>query len=84
MNWFSALVVFFIAWWMVFLASLPIGVRGQFEDGEVEDGTEPGAPSDPMLLKKAIWATTGAVVVTIIAFIIAASGIIQRPDVPWA
>ncbi len=84
MTWFSGTVTFVIAWWMVFLAVLPIGVRSQLEEGEMEEGTEPGAPVHHMLPKKALWATIGAVVITVIAFLIGISGIIQPPDVPWA
>jgi predicted secreted protein len=84
MTWFSATVIFIISWWMVFLAALPIGVRGQHEDGVPEDGTEPGAPVHHMLPKKAFWATIGAVVVTFIAFLIGLSGLIRYPEVPWA
>lgn len=84
MSWFSALVVFFISWWMVFLGSLSIGVKGQFENNDTVEGTEPGAPVDHMLPKKALWATIGAAIVTIIAFIIVMSGIIKPPEPPWA
>ena len=64
----GALVVFVITWWLSFFCVLPIGVQGQFEDdGEVIEGTEEGAPKEPMLKKKVIWATGGAVVLTIIA-----------------
>lgn len=59
-------VIFIISWWLSFFAVLPIGVRGQFEDGDVVEGTEEGAPAEPMLRKKAIWATIGAVVLTAI------------------
>ena len=57
-------VVFVITWWLSFFAVLPIGVRGQFEEGDVKDGTEEAAPVNPMLKKKAIWASLGAVVLT--------------------
>lgn len=64
----GAIVVFVITWWLSFFCVLPIGVQGQFEDGgEVIEGTEEGAPKEPMLKKKAIWATIGAVVLTLIA-----------------
>ena len=64
----GAIVVFVISWWLSFFCVLPIGVQGQFEDdGEVIEGTEEGAPKEPMLKKKAIWATIGAVVLTAIA-----------------
>ncbi|MEL6473154.1 MAG: DUF1467 family protein [Pseudomonadota bacterium] len=68
MGIFELLVVFVIAWWIVFLAVLPIGVRGQFEDGAVVPGSESGAPSEPMVRKKAIWATAGAAILTAVCF----------------
>ncbi|MDF1681540.1 DUF1467 family protein [Ponticaulis sp.] len=83
MGIFSGSVVFLISWWMVFLAVLPIGVRGQHEDYVPDDGTEPGAPQAANLWKKAIWATIGAAVVTLIGFIIAISGILPEPDRIW-
>ena len=66
----SALVVFTIAWWICFFAVLPIGVQGQWEDGSTVEGTEEAAPKEPMLKKKALWATIGAAVITGIAAII--------------
>jgi len=84
MTWFSGSVIFFLAWWIIFLAVLPIGVQSQLEAGEREEGTDPGAPIHHMLPKKALWATMGAVAATFIAFLIGLSGIIQMPDVPWA
>ena len=66
----SALVVFTIGWWVVFFAVLPIGVKGQWEDGSTVEGTEEAAPKEPMLKKKALWATIGAAVITGIAAII--------------
>lgn len=66
----GTIVVFVMVWWVCFFAVLPIGVRGQFEDGEPTPGTEEGAPSQPMLLKKAVWATIGAVILTAIAALV--------------
>ncbi|MEZ5955268.1 MAG: DUF1467 family protein [Hyphomonas sp.] len=70
MSFMSGLVVFTIAWWICFFAVLPIGVRGQWEDGSTIEGTEEAAPKEPMLKKKALWATIGAAVITGIAAII--------------
>ena len=53
----NSLVVFLIAWWIILFLMLPIGVRSQDEAGEVVDGTEPGAPTDPQLARKAWWTT---------------------------
>ena len=63
----GAVVVFIIAWWLSFFVVLPIGVRGQYEDGEIPEGTEEGAPAEPMLKKKILWASIGAVILTAIA-----------------
>lgn len=63
----GAIVVFIISWWLSFFCVLPIGVRGQYEDGDIPEGTEEGAPAEPMLKKKILWASGGAVVLTAIA-----------------
>ncbi len=71
MHWVQALIVFSIAWWLVFLPSLSIGIESQHEseDGAVA-GTEGGAPVAPMLRKKALWATIGAAIITVLAWFI--------------
>jgi len=67
MSLTGAIIVFVLAWWISFFAVLPIGVKGQREDGSTIPGTEEAAPKNPMLMKKVIWATGGAVVVTALA-----------------
>ncbi len=56
MSVFGLIVVFTIVWWVVFFATLPVGVRRP-EANELEPGQEPGAPVNPMLWRKAL-ATT--------------------------
>ncbi|MBL8708684.1 MAG: DUF1467 family protein [Rhodospirillaceae bacterium] len=46
--------IFLIIWWLVLFAVLPWGVRRQESD---EVGHDPGAPANPMLLKKAVITT---------------------------
>ena len=41
MNWFSAFVVWLIIWWLTLFIILPIGIRGQAEEGDITEGTEP-------------------------------------------
>ena len=68
MDIVGAVVVLIITWWVCFFCVLPIGVQSQYEqDGEVVEGTEEGAPKEPMLKKKALWASGGALVLTLIA-----------------
>jgi predicted secreted protein len=57
MNLFSAFVVWLIIWWLTLFIILPIGVRGQAEEGDVVEGTEPGAPHKLDIKKKFIQTT---------------------------
>lgn len=66
----GAIVCFVIVWWLCLFVVLPIGVRGQYEDGSTVAGTEAGAPQEPMIRKKAIWATWGAAVITAFLFVL--------------
>ena len=50
----GGLAVYFVIWWTVLFVTLPFGVRSQAESGEVQKGTEPGAPVLPGLAKKAV------------------------------
>jgi predicted secreted protein len=60
----SIVAVFFVVWWLSFVAVLPIGNRSQSEAGEVVAGTDPGAPVAPRLGKKILLATAVAAVAT--------------------
>ncbi len=66
----GATIVFVLGWWITFFAVLPIGVKGQWEDDSTVPGTEEAAPKNPMLGKKAVWATAGAVVITFVAWLV--------------
>jgi predicted secreted protein len=48
------LAIYFVVWWITLFAVLPLGVRSQEEGGEITQGTEPGAPVAPMMLKKVL------------------------------
>lgn len=53
----TGFAIYFIIWWVTLFAILPFGVRSQHEDGAIEPGTDPGAPKEPALLKKAVVTT---------------------------
>ncbi|MGA0565397.1 DUF1467 family protein [Ancylobacter sp. VNQ12] len=57
------IAIYFIVWWTVIFAVLPFGVRSQHEAGTVEDGSEPGAPMRPLLIRKALVTTVVAAVI---------------------
>ena len=54
----SALVLFFVIWFLVFLVVIPIRLETQGDVGEVEPGTHAGAPAKPQV-EKETWITTG-------------------------
>lgn len=62
------IAIYFVVWWTVLFVVLPFGVRSQHEDGEVSDGTEPGAPVNPHLWQKALATTVLAAIVTVLLF----------------
>ncbi|WP_442756190.1 DUF1467 family protein [Methylocystis sp. JAN1] len=63
-----ALAIYVTIWWIVLFAVLPLGVRSAEEAGEERpEGTDPGAPIAPQLLKKA--AITTAIAAIIFVFV---------------
>lgn len=56
-GWFTAFGIYVICWWMALFMVLPIGVRNLDEAGVSPDGSERGAPAEPLLRKKLIWAS---------------------------
>ncbi len=79
----GSIVVFMCAWWMVFFMVLPWGIHSQWEDGEVTDGTEPGAPVRTGLGRKALIATGGAFVVWLIAWTVVTYDLIPMERPTW-
>jgi len=81
MGFVTLILVYVVIWWLVFFAALPVGVKHQREPNEtVVEGTDPGAPSNPNLKKKALYTSGIALVLTIIYYFVAASDLISfRP-----
>jgi predicted secreted protein len=73
----NGLVVFIMIWWLVLFMMLPIGVTSQQEAGDVVSGTEPGAPTRPMLGRKAWWTTSIASIFWLVYFGITESGVLD-------
>jgi predicted secreted protein len=55
MNWFTGVMVYFLVWWTVLFAVLPIGIRPDAE-GQATGGWR-GAPQTPQLRRKALLTT---------------------------
>jgi predicted secreted protein len=64
----GGLALYFVIWWTVLFAILPFGVRSQAEAGEVEQGTEPGAPVLPDLKRKAAITSVVALLVFLVVW----------------
>ncbi|GAB1581789.1 DUF1467 family protein [Phyllobacterium phragmitis] len=45
----SALAIYFIIWWTMLFALLPVGVRTQAEEGDITLGTTASAPARPRI-----------------------------------
>ena len=71
-----SLAIYAIVWWVVFFAILPIGVRTQGEEDEVEPGTVESAPVNPRIGRKALITTVVAAGVFAVVYAVIASGII--------
>jgi predicted secreted protein len=66
----TAIAIYFIIWWMVLFAVLPWGVHSQEEAGEIEPGTDPGAPVFARVWMKLVWTTITAGVVFAICVVV--------------
>jgi predicted secreted protein len=60
----SLVAVYFVVWWISFVAVLQIGNRSQIEAGDVAAGTEPGAPVNPHMLRRILITSVLAAIVT--------------------
>jgi len=79
----SAIAIYFIIWWTVLFAVLPIGVRNAHEARrEVETGHEPGAPVDPQLGRKALITTLVATLVFALVYAVLNQRWITLDDLP--
>ena len=79
----SAIAIYFIIWWAVLFAVLPLGVRNAHEAGEeVETGNEPGAPVNPQLIRKAFITTIIATIVFALVYGVITQGWITLDEFP--
>jgi predicted secreted protein len=70
-----AVALYLLIWWTLLFAVLPFGVRSQAETGNVQEGTDPGAPVAPGLAKKAL--ITSLISAVVLALVIAAMQIVE-------
>lgn len=77
MNWFSAFVIWLILWWLTLFIILPIGIRGQAEEGEIVEGSEPGAPHKLDIKRKFVQTTIITSGLWVIACGVILSGVVS-------
>lgn len=63
MAWFTAFAIYFVIWWLTLFVVLPYGNRSQAEEGEVVQGTDPGAPAQSRIWQKLLWNSVVAAIV---------------------
>jgi predicted secreted protein len=68
MTWVSAIALYFVVWWTVLFAMLPLGLKTQDEDNDVTLGTVPSAPRGPHMLKVVVRTTLVSLVVCAIFY----------------
>jgi predicted secreted protein len=65
MQFGSLIAVYFVVWWLTFVAVLPIGSHSHHEKGaEIVAGSDPGAPVAPRLISKMLITTALAALFT--------------------
>jgi predicted secreted protein len=79
----SAIVLFAVIWFMLFLMILPMRLRTQGEEGDIVPGTHSSAPENPQIKRKAKITTLITVVLWAIIFYIIVSGTITVRDLDW-
>jgi predicted secreted protein len=83
MDFAFGLSVYFVVWWTVLFAILPLGTRTHWDEGKpVPGGGEPGSPVDPKLKRKFITTTWVASLVWLVIWAIIRFGLIQIPQLP--
>ena len=72
--------IYFVTWWVVLFAVLPLGVRSHHDEGTTaEPGNDPGAPVNPNLKKKAITTSWVTAIITALIVIIYNSNLVHLP-----
>ena len=79
-----AAAIYFIIWWIVLFAMLPIGVRTSEEAGEKHSpGTAESAPVMPNLLPKMVATTVVSTIIFAALYAIIVHHVITLDDIPF-
>ena len=83
MNWFSGLVLFIVIWWTLLFTVLPFAVRSQLEDGDIVDGSEPGAPVVSHIKRKFLITTIIATLIWAVVCFVIIFDLMSWSDIPF-
>jgi predicted secreted protein len=56
----TGIAIYFLIWWLTLFITLPFKMTSQIEDGVVVEGSDPAAPTNPMMGKRMLWNTVFA------------------------
>tara|TARA_B100000676_G_C17826547_1_gene705488 strand:- start:22 stop:279 length:258 start_codon:yes stop_codon:yes gene_type:complete len=76
----GSIVTYVILWWIVLFLLLPFKIKSQLDDKNIYPGTEPGAPSNPRILKKVFYTTIITSILFTIIFILSYFNVINIRD----
>ena len=75
--------IYFVVWWTVLFAILPLGVRSHAQEGiEVPGGGDPASPVDPKLKRKFFTTTWVSALVWGVIWLVLKLGLIPVPQIP--
>lgn len=82
MTFGTAFAVYFLFWWLSLFVILPFGAQSQAEVGEVQSGTEPGAPAKLRIWRKLFINTVFSAILFGMYWLITTSLGISLADLP--
>ena len=82
MSWFSVAAIYFVLWWIILFATLPLGLRTQEEEGEVTLGTIASAPRTPRVWRSMLLTTLITTVLVGIYYVVTAVFGYSFDDIP--
>jgi predicted secreted protein len=77
-----SVALYFVLWWTILFAVLPLGVRNQHEEGEVTPGSDHGAPAKPRLAWKFMITTVVTTIVFVIVYVVVNYNLISLDQFP--
>jgi predicted secreted protein len=78
----AAIGLYFVIWWVIWFAVLPWGVTSQHEGGQLEPGTDPGAPQRPHMLRRVIVTSAVSAVILAVVYVVWISELIPFDRIP--